>query len=328
MKKHIFTFVWVVLAISLAALSFFYKDGTGAMVAQVESKTTAISFLKPVIIKRIKALPGQSVAKGDTLVEVDRPDLQLDIDQVTTEIQLKRSELLQKEAHYYQERKELILNRDMEVNKLNVEATSLELELVNAVSVRNILGVGKSVTDSIQRLQISNLKHEIVYQNQMTENALMAISEAFEAEKALILEQVALLQKKFELIKTETTGMVQLAPYDGIIATVDARDGELVSPFTKVLSLFESSPTLIKALMNERISYEVYVDQPVWVESENRMYKLKGIVVELGARITNFPLKLEPIRDQISYGREVFIEIPTSNQFLNGENVYVYPAEQ
>ncbi|MFT6882083.1 MAG: hypothetical protein ACJAVY_000878, partial [Marinoscillum sp.] len=60
----------------------------------------------------------------------------------------------------------------------------------------------------------------------------------------------------------------------------------------------------------------------------NRLYSAMGVVIELGARITNYPDKIQPINAQtLSYGQEIFIEISSQNTFLNGEKVFVYKKE-
>ena len=85
MIKKLFVLIWVVLGISLAVISLRYKSRTEALVAVVESQVTAVSYQKPVIIKKIHVIPGQEVNVGDTMVVVSRPDLNLDIERITNE---------------------------------------------------------------------------------------------------------------------------------------------------------------------------------------------------------------------------------------------------
>lgn len=328
MRKHIFTIAWILIGLTLATVSFYFKDGTEAMVAQVETRSTTISFLKPVIIKSIKGIPGQSVTKGEVLVVVERPDLQLDVDQVETEIQLRKTEIRQKELEYSQTVRELNFETEVRINELKSDIQSLELEQAKAQDLQSKLHISKTSVDSIRTVQIQGLLNEIEMERVTNTGILRSMKEGLESEINMLNDQIVLLNKKKDLNSQEAESMTQTAPFDGIIGTIDAREGELVSPYTKVLSLYESSPTLIKAFMNERINYEVFVGQPVTVESENRQYKISGKVIELGARITSYPLKLEPIQNQVSYGREVFIEIPPKTHFLNGEKVFVYPVEK
>ncbi len=70
-------------------------DQSLAVIAEVEPQKTAISFPKSVRIKAIYVSPGQSVEKGDLLLEVDRPDLVLDLQKVSNDLQLVESQLVE-----------------------------------------------------------------------------------------------------------------------------------------------------------------------------------------------------------------------------------------
>ena len=52
-------------------------------------------------------------------------------------------------------------------------------------------------------------------------------------------------------------------------------------------------------------------------------YILKGIVVNLGTRITALPERLKKIPELRAWGREVQINIQQDNLFLQGEKVRV-----
>ena len=56
-----------------------------AIVAEVDTQKTAISFHKPVRIKSIHVTPGQHVKVGELPLEAERPDLLYDIEKVENE---------------------------------------------------------------------------------------------------------------------------------------------------------------------------------------------------------------------------------------------------
>jgi hypothetical protein len=61
----------------------------------------------------------------------------------------------------------------------------------------------------------------------------------------------------------------------------------------------------------------------VIVESTNRSYHIEGKIIEIGARIIEYPNRLKTNQNVAMWGQELFIKIPEQNDFLNGERVFV-----
>ena len=59
MRKFGFYLIWLSLAVGLTLVSFYYKPTTGAMMAEVRSNVTTISYEKPIRVKNIHVVPGQ-----------------------------------------------------------------------------------------------------------------------------------------------------------------------------------------------------------------------------------------------------------------------------
>ena len=134
-------------------------------------------------------------------------------------------------------------------------------------------------------------------------------------ESQLQIELDVLIQEKEQQIKT--------SEIHGTIGSVSAQPGELLSPYTTILSVYESNPTIIKAVMNEGYKYQVEVGDIVNVESTNREYSVDGKVIEIGARIIEYPSRLKNNQNIQMWGQEIFVRIPENNQLLNGERVFV-----
>jgi hypothetical protein len=65
------------------------------------------------------------------------------------------------------------------------------------------------------------------------------------------------------------------------------------------------------------------VGDDVIVESSNRKYSIDGKVIEIGARIIEYPNRLKNNQNLTMWGQEVFIKISEDNSLLNGERVFV-----
>ena len=131
------------------------------------------------------------------------------------------------------------------------------------------------------------------------------------------------LHKELDVLLEEEEQLVKTAEIHGTVGSVNAQPGELLSPYTTILSIYESNPTVIKAVMNEGYQYKIEVGNIVNVESTNRDYSIEGKIIEVGARIIEYPSRLRTNQNITMWGQEIFVKIPEGNEFLNGERVFV-----
>lgn len=332
-RKYILPLIWISLIAFLAIVSLRYRSRTEAMVALVESQVTGISYAKPVVIQSINVVTGQEVSKGDTLLIVSRPDLALEIDKKENELERLDSELVQTEQEYSSKVALLEIETEGKINRLNVDLAELKTELSQkGTMLKNLREIGteaggQSHSDSLMKMKILSLKQEITEVKSYAKKEKERLTISASDKKALIRSEITILNKELISLQEEYGSLIKTATFDGIIGAVGVQLDELVPPFKSVLTLYELKPTLIKAFMNESISYPVNSGTEVRVVSENRLYSVNGVVLELGARITDYPEKIQPNQSVKSYGQEVFIKIPSENRFLNGEKVFVYPKE-
>lgn len=332
MKDHLFHIIILGLAVLLASLSIFYKDSTEAMVALVDSQVTAVSFRRPVIVDKIHVVPGQEVNAGEILIEVARPDLDLDFEKLQTEmerLQIEREALIsqmgsktQQAAVTYQGKREQILSEINEV-QLEIQQYNNLVSRLNEIENRQ-----NAQTDSISQIKLKAKQDALLNLQKVYQEDREFSKMQLHKEIALLDKKLLLTNKELESLQMETTELKRYASFGGTIGSVNVQLGELIPPYKTLITLYESRPSLIKAFVNERISYQVSPDDAVWVESENRLYRVPGEVIEIGSRITSFPDKIDPNPNFTSYGQEVFVKISPDNRFLNGEKVFVYPAEK
>jgi multidrug resistance efflux pump len=301
------------------------------MVAQVESDVTAISYQKPVLIKKLYVTPGQVVDSGDLLIEVVRPDLKLDYDRKVKQKTQAESGMQEAKAIYqnklkilqtnYQGRKKQLLNEKGELQH------QLRLIQQNREKMDDAISLPFNTTDSILIKQIElldeqlkNLEFEFAVEKKQLKNDLDYATFRYQSELTII-------EKEIEELLVEQSQLQKRAQKRSTIGNVFVQLDELVPSFTTLISLYDINPTLIKAFVHERRVEELGIGTPVFVESVNRTYRTQGQIVEIGSRITAYPDKINPLTTQNSYGQEIFISIPADNDFLNGEKVYVYIAE-
>jgi HlyD family secretion protein len=329
-RKNLFIIFWVLIIVVLLLFSLVFKDTNKAIVAQVEPMKKAISYHKAVKIIEVYVIPGQRVKPGDLLVKVERPDLILDVEKKTNEIERLKVERSLAESKYAGKQQLLKLEKEAELRKIEDKMEQLNLTVANNQQISSQFGSLTGYADSVKRtgksyyeIEMEALKQEKEFIQEQFFRSIQVETELYE-EEIKGLDIVALqLQQELDVLLDEEQQLVKKAEINGTVGSVSVQPGELLSPYTTILSIYEKNPTVIKAIMNEGYSYDAHVGQQVIVESSNRSYKIEGNITEIGARIIEYPNRLRSNQNIAMWGQELFIRIPAENKFLNGERVFV-----
>ena len=151
---------------------------------------------------------------------------------------------------------------------------------------------------------------------------------ALKQDTLLILQERRIIDEEIIHLKKESSYLVAFASFRGTVGNIHAQLNELIPSYKTILTLYRSSPSIIKAYAKEGSVDYLHIGFKVMVKSTNRDYNVIGQVLEIGYRVTEYPDRINPVGSyQKSYGQEIFIKIPDDNDFLNGEQVYVYPQK-
>ncbi len=327
-KKYLFYAFVLIVSASLLIFSLNSKDRSYAVIAEVEAQKTAISFHHPVRVKALNVKPGQHVKTGDILLEVERPDLLFDIEKIRNE-QNQLESSIQKLEMDFETRKRVESLKHMQ-NLAEIDGQIMELESQYASEslfyseVSEWAGIDTVANEqSLADIRRNNLAEEkkLEIKRFLTEK---------DRQKQLYTKDQQSFQLKKQLLDTEITTLLdeqkslrQYAVFDGTIGAVSVQLMELVPPYQTIISVYDEHPNLIKAYMNELAEIPLLVGDKVVVESINRSYQIEGEIIEIGSRIVSYPKQMNPQGQIQMWGKEVFVQIPEQNQFLNGEKVYV-----
>ncbi len=330
LKRNLFVLFWVIVVVVLLLFSVVFRSYETAIVAQVEPVKKAVSYQKAVRILEIYVLPGQKIKPGDKLVKVEKQDLLLEIERKKNQMEIQRIEIDAANSRIQEKLKSIEFGKTMELNKIHAEIDRANLTIENNKKLTGQFGALTGYSDTISNtgrsyyeIELETLmaeKKEIIQKAE--QDRLNANASYNEEMRAMLIKE---LESKAELtsLMEEEKQLISFSDYNGTIGTVNVQGGELLTPYTTILSIYEDKPTVIKAVMNENHKYEVTVGQKVRVESNNRKYRIDGEITEIGSRIIEYPTRLQTYRDIPMYGRELFIKISAENKFLSGERVFV-----
>lgn len=330
-KRSLFYLSVTGVFLFLVFTSLHYKGGGDAMVAQVESQVTAISYRKPVLIRKIHVSPGQVVDSGDILIEVERPDLALDLDKKLSEKKLIQDQLYQASKLRVTSLQILQADYDRKVGELISDKGELEygLQIANEreKKMQGVSSLSFTSNDTLKRSRIQLINGQLnAYENKL-EFEKRQVLNTFQYDTSYYHAKLVILEMEIDELHNESMMLVQRAMKRSTIGNLFVELNELVPPYKTLLSVYDLNPNLIKAFVHEQRVKDLSIGSKVKVESVHKKYSIEGEIVEIGSRITAYPDKINPLFKQKSYGQEIFINIPDENNFLNGEKVYVYVVD-
>ena len=221
-----------------------------------DTKEITINTSHAVKIKKIHVIPGQAVKKNELLLELERPDLDLKIYELESELK--------------------------ELNAENLFNNEMNAKL-------------KSV-----RVKSGNEK-----------NNLLSI-------------RIEGINNQLKILKQKKNDLFVFSKIKGVIGSVNVKVGEDASPFMPLVTMHDTSPTMIKGFVHESIHNKTFKGQKVIVSSiANPSKTVDAIVGSVGNRIVEYPQRLKSSEGQLIYGREVIILVPKNNPFLIGEKVLI-----
>ncbi|MBK8346786.1 MAG: hypothetical protein IPL08_03895 [Saprospiraceae bacterium] len=318
-------FYWVILP--LLIFSLYYLTGKLKLSHReyfgfAENKQSEINLDKDVIISKILVKTGEKVKKGQLLITVNNPDMSQEISQISLAMgglkiknDLSKSEL---EAEIFKLEKE----RDIRIGELQAKIKNIEQEdgFYKSLLTNNDVGASKDLNiknpNEQQILTIqgeisdirfsydSNISH---YRKMISQPKETAVSrEIYDGKKKYLTSEL----QKFNIT----------APFDGVVGSINVREGENVKAFSSMISFYESTPPMVLAYIQEKFDLNIKVGDSVMISSVyNTNKKVGGRIAAKGNRIVEIPEKFRKIQDVKLYGIEVFIKIPADNAFYQKE---------
>lgn len=321
---------WCIVLIVIVIMSFEQNLETGMFYGIAESNEVKISNEHAVEIRRIAVVGSQPVKKGDTLAVLDRQDLPLKLNDITHQLEQFRTA-----------EKDRIRELNSKIDRLKAEKEQKTSDVKSEImQIKAQLSMNQKMTSGLASLGDGNIKPGIDTQSPLTvklqnlEDQLKLITHPFDlqiaqAETELTSPstekiQIEKLEQEIVLVEKEKKDLIVFSPIDGIVGSVDHRQGEQVSAFSPILTIHSRAPSQIEGYIHEDVYNSITVGQKVSVISNaDRKHSVVGTVAGVGTRIVEYPVRLRKRPDIQIWGREVIIKIPEQNSLLLGEKVMV-----
>ncbi|MFP4164292.1 MAG: HlyD family secretion protein [Chitinispirillaceae bacterium] len=321
--------IWVLIVVVLVTMTLTLNREVSVFQGIADAREITINNENAVEISRIKVVAGQTVSKGDHLLQLHRPELEMRITELTHSLERIKAQAYADVGSINSQIRQLEAERASTLNRYNSQIEELQArqklnrELASELKSVNTGQIPKD-DHNITRLRISNLKKDLAFALDAIDLRIRLLRNSSDQPVEV---QIRSMEEELEILQEEKRKLRVVSPIDGVIGSVNFKEGEKVSPFAPVLTLHTRSPSYIKGFVYEDIFKKVSIGQMVRVTSmADRKSSIEGEVVGIGSRIVLFPERLWKRPDVRLWGIEVQIKIPEHNEFLLGEKVSITPV--
>ena len=290
------------------------------------SEVTEVNFDFPVEVEALYVAEGDPVRAGDSLLRVrrvrekERPDDQeLRIGQLRAEARVDAVRLGAEAAR---------VRADFAADSTEVAAQLARLRSERDFRRRLLdsAGAGAAGDYDPDAERAAGLEAELRSARERRDARLRGLARELSAARRPVdlAEERLRLERSFEAARASASYRVD-APVDGILGTLSAEIAEHKSAFAQLATVYAPRPDRVRAFVHEERSTVLRVGDEVRVTAFAGPggREVAGVISGLGARIVEIPTRLRRVPEVAAYGREVRVDLPADNPFLQGEKVVV-----
>jgi len=290
-----------------------------------DNEETEINFNHSVAVDKIYVSPGQAVKKDMPLLEVSR----IKSNEKLVDQPYKIQELKAKEAHWKAEKEgQVVLIEAQKQKKIaNLEEQIIQLQKEQAFQnslyqdLKSIDTAQKNTSTFADKISVLEREKNRVIGNYDLEIQQMQQQISIGSNPYRVAIQRLEAEQSFEQENKNIQISIK-APSDGLMGNIYAKEGEHVPAYKTLASLYEPNPSLVKGYVQEDLILHVALQDSFLIRSTKQEgISCYGIVTGLGSRIVEIPERLRKVANLKTYGREILIQIPKQNNFLQKEKV-------
>ena len=320
--------LWVTAVVGIVLVNISFFSYSTVFLGVAESNEFEINYSSPVEIRSVHIAPGQEVKEGDLLISVESPELDAKIEAVTSqlaEIKARVNVSVQQAVGQIEEVEHLMATRSLEINS-QIAQYEAQLQL-NKDLTKDLKSIDANEASFEEqnpiKVKIEALKEELRIFKVNSQARISQLNTSLSSNQNPYDVQAKNLVNELGLLSTEKQELTSYSPVSGIIGGINFKQGEKVSPFTPIFSIYSKSPSYVQGYIHENTTDNVSVGDSLVVTNNQKSIVVKGVVLGVSSRIVEFPLRLRKNPEIGIWGREVQIGIPQGNDFLLGEKVTV-----
>lgn len=324
MKINILYVFWfVLLLIAIALVIRFANSSNTTLFGSAETQGQILNFDYPVIVKNIKVHAGDPIRKGDTLMVLQRPELDNQVVLKGSEKDVNRAEQVARAGTIDNELIKLKTEHLSKINDLKSQIQLLEAEEKAQAAVR-VLVDKSSNTKSLLVEKINLLKNAISVEQERYSTQTRELNQQRQAEISVYDSKSHTLDNELNILESEKGKLVLLSPLDGFVGSVSAFENEIAPQYKELIRVNPKQPDLIKGFLPESAEVMYSLGDSVSLTSATRPYvRSKGRIIGSAPQLVEMPMRLKKLQQYNSWGREIFVKLKDDNEFLIGEKIII-----
>ena len=320
------TIAFAAILLALITFNWQYGNQTFIFFGFAENKEMEIRLEHPVLVQNIAVTVGSKVKKGDILLEVTRSSLNLTQSDLNHEVAKLESQLKMGELDIRATIRRLQAMKIAKQNEIRTQLEQLQSEMsINQSLVQGLESIAPAKDNSGRspnEIRIEGLKKELRLAVRPIDAEIRKLKQELGESENPLKIQIEKLTEELGFVQEEEDKLVIHAPNDGVIGSIFCKVGEQLPAFTTFITFYEQNPTQVKAYVLENLMLSVNLGDSIFVHSSVQSgTNCMGKVIGMGSRIVEIPERLRKNPTFRTYGREIQIEIPTNNNFLQKEKV-------
>lgn len=323
-RVNLFYLALVVITVGLVWLFLPKNENEVAFYGFAENLETEINYNYPVLVEEILVTSGQEIDKDSPLIRLNRMSSKESLVEEPYKIITLRKEMEVWKQKKESEITDLQLKFEEDQSAIEFKISKLNQEIERTKNIKAQF-YGKGEASPEQSAEIDRLESEqvrLVSEFEQKKEALEKEKQAgLNPFRSEILELEA--QQSFDEAHKEQSILVK-APHSGLIGNINCREGEHIPSFKTLMTFYEPHSSLVRGYIHEESILEIGEEATFEVSSllqDEITYT--GKLVGMGSRIVEIPTRLRKFPQIKTYGREITIEIPIDNTFLQKEKVGV-----
>jgi hypothetical protein len=331
-RFNILHILWiVVLPLSWFLIRGIEGQSHNTFFGAAETEGQTLNSEYDMVVKELKIKVGQQIKVGDTLALFTRTNFNnlkqqgieknQEIKQYEVEKQSKGNEI-NRELSILDGKKEALLN--------DLEAQIKILQLENNVQT----DLKKILSENTEGPSGSNIKNEKI---NVLRDAIKKTEQQIRQQKSLLKTQIksnqAVLGSKIEqseqeinFIENEKKELFMLATMDGFIENIFVGTNEVAPQYKPLFKINPKKPNRVKGFIYENSNWIFSLGDSVVLSSSARLdLTTNGIIIGCSPQLVELPIRLRKFSELKTWGREIYIQLPATNQFYIGEKVLIKP---
>jgi hypothetical protein len=330
-RFNILHIVWLfVLPLSWFLIQGIEGQSHNTFFGAAETEGQTLNSEYDVVVKELRIKVGQQIKVGDTLALFMRADFaNLNRQGIEKNQEIKQYEV-EKQSKVNEINREIsILDGKKEALLTDLEAQIKILQLENNVQtdLKKILsGNTEGGGSNIKNEKINVLRDAIKKTEQQIRQQKSLLQAQIKSSQAVLGSKIEQSQQEVGFIENEKKELFMLATMDGFIENIFVGTNEVAPQYKPLFKINPKKPNRVKGFIYENSNWVFSLGDSVVLSSSARLdLTTNGIIIGCSPQLVELPIRLRKFSEIKTWGREIYIQLPATNEYYIGEKVMIKP---